>query len=160
MRTAIIPFLILSLLSTCARKEDERLWSLLPMSPPPEDVGGFTVGPEGGGYLAEDGLSILIPAGAMETTETFTITKQALDSISDMAAATAVYEITPSYRFRHEIRISLPLDQSALAKAGVEARFRGLIRSEFPQLEGSLKPHDPERWRMLRSERKGDRLHV
>ena len=90
MKSILIPFLTLSLLFTCTPKEDEQLWGLLPISPPTEDVGEFTVGPEGGGYLAEDGLSILIPAGAMATAVTVLGAVNAATSSEPSVSAPAV----------------------------------------------------------------------
>lgn len=81
-------------------------------------AGKKEVGPEGAIFTSSDGLlRIMIPSGAMDETREFTITKytpstQALPS--GYIPTSPVYEITPSYRFKKEVSVSVVVNSSQI----------------------------------------------
>ncbi|TGL45599.1 fibronectin type III domain-containing protein [Leptospira perdikensis] len=81
-------------------------------------MGSKEVGPGGAIFTSADGfIRIMIPSGAMDETREFTITKyspasQALPS--GYIPTSPVYEITPSYRFKKDVSVSIIVNSSQI----------------------------------------------
>lgn len=82
-------------------------------------VGGGEASPEGDTLIVStDGLvQLRIPAGAMHSTEQFSITRYTPQSDSLPAGfipTTPIYQITPAYRFNRDVEVTLQLDEEQI----------------------------------------------
>ncbi|TGL45612.1 fibronectin type III domain-containing protein [Leptospira perdikensis] len=124
-------------------------------------MGNALAGPEGTVFTSTDGkLQIMIPPGAMKDTQQFKITRYTPTSQilpSGYIPTSAVYEITPSYRFNTDISISLVVDSSQIHSLNlVSTKTSGFSASLTPPDESTGRFPD---WGSHDSRVESDRVH-
>ncbi|MEQ8352212.1 MAG: fibronectin type III domain-containing protein [Leptospiraceae bacterium] len=131
--------------------------------------GTFTVDRNGGTFQSDDGLfRIIIPEGAMDETETFTIERHnaSMDSFPSGLPTTKAYELSPSYRFRKNVIVEMTLDTNTMAHLGLSSEDSIV----YSHSETGLHEGDPSSeigvsrrlpgWSALSTEVLGDKLRA
>ncbi len=104
--------------------------------------GGGAAGADGAVLTSDDNrFSVMIPPGAMDSEEEFTITRYSLsdNSLSYGYIPTAYsYEVTPSYRFKKEVTVSIKMDTSRINSLNLNKdASMGFISSSTSDSENS-----------------------
>ncbi|EMY61022.1 fibronectin type III domain-containing protein [Leptospira terpstrae] len=115
-----------------SKEADKKLETLGIVASSVANVGSATAGPSGKTIASEDGqFEVLIPPGAMEEEKTFTIKRYTLAPTSlpnGYIPTTDAYEITPSYRFKKDVVISITQDTGKIEALNlVKQRSQGFI---------------------------------
>lgn len=94
-----------------SKEADKKLESLGLVATSALNVGSATAGPSGKSITSDDGkFQVLIPPGAMDEEKTFSIRRFEITNSSlpnGYIPTTDAYEITPSYRFKKDVVITI-----------------------------------------------------
>ncbi|ABZ94500.1 Hypothetical lipoprotein [Leptospira biflexa serovar Patoc strain 'Patoc 1 (Ames)'] len=117
MKRIISTFVMSQLLVSCiafldfSKEADKKLESLGLVATSALNVGSATAGPSGKSITSDDGkFQVLIPPGAMDEEKTFSIRRFEITNSSlpnGYIPTTDAYEITPSYRFKKDVVITI-----------------------------------------------------
>ncbi|TGK44685.1 fibronectin type III domain-containing protein [Leptospira andrefontaineae] len=116
--------------------------------------------PEGSYIVSEDKkIQVFIPQGAMDSEEKFEIRKSSVISSSypgSYLPSSDAYEITPSYRFKKDVTISILLDSSKVESLNLnKKKSSAFISSDTSEAEGSARLSG---WNPIPSKLKGGRI--
>lgn len=105
-------------------------------------AGSGSSGPSGTTISSSDGLfSVFIPSGAMDEEKTFEITKYVpnTDALpTGYFPTTPLYEITPSYKFKKDVTITITLDSDKVNSLNLSRKkSQGFVLSQTPEEDNS-----------------------
>lgn len=117
-----------------SKEADKKLETLGLVVGSATSVGSATAGPAGTLIKSSDGnFEVLIPPGAMDEEKTFSIKKYTVTPTSlpnGFIPTTDAYEVTPSYRFKKDVVISLTQDVEKIEALNlVKNKSQGFIYS-------------------------------
>lgn len=126
-------------------------------------AGSGKSGPSGTTIQSTDGLfSVFIPEGAMDGEESFEITKYDPPSNSlpqGYFPTTQLYEITPSYRFKKDVIVTITLDSDKLSSLNLnKKKSQGFVISQTP--EDSNSGRITGGWNTGRTSINGDKITI
>lgn len=126
-------------------------------------VGSGKSGPSGATIQSTDGLfSVFIPEGAMQEETTFEIVKYEPPTNSlpkGYFPTTQLYEITPSYKFKKDVIITLTLDSDRVSSLNLsKKKSQGFVISHTPEEDNSGRITGG--WNAGRTSLNGDKLTI
>jgi hypothetical protein len=110
-------------------------------SAPPPSEGHATIGTAGGTVTGPDGVTVVVPAGALSADTTLRIARDATGApeVGGLRLVTPIYQLTPhGIEFESPVRIRIPFDQSQL-------------RSSTPPVIVRFQPGN-DQWEILRTD--------
>lgn len=125
-----------------SKEADKKLETLGIVAGSVANVGGGTAGPSGTKIASDDGqFEVLIPPGAMDEEKTFSIKRYTLAPTSlpnGYIPTTDAYEITPSYRFKKDVVISITQDTEKIEALNLsKQKSQGFIYSTTSDADNS-----------------------
>lgn len=125
-----------------SKESDKKLQELGLVAGSVTSVGSVTAGPAGTMIKSTDGnFEVLIPPGAMDEEKTFSIKKYnfAPSSLPNgYIPTTEAYEITPSYRFKKDVVISIVQETEKIEALNLaKQKSQGFIYSTTPDSDNS-----------------------